>query len=339
MPPLRYDARLLQSFLMLADELHFGRAASRLNVTQPGLSAAIRRLESQLGVALFERSSRRVELSDAGRRVLPEARASVSHARRVEEVLRSASHRVVIGAVGDLGVCHSVLGEATRRVPEARLETVAMPSHAQVEAVRSGDIDIAWARLDGPAPDLAVHMARLEPLLAGLRPADGTPVSPTAPLDGTLTAARPMAAWRSYITALERELDVRLPPTRASVALTSHLSTAMLRPGERVLLPSSAAAVLESAGFAIRPFADVQPYYAWSLMTRPDPPATTARVAAAMREAAHRAGWTEPDPRLPGRPWLPAGDPHRKALVSDGERAGARASSVLGGEESRELHP
>src|SRR3954447_15850349 len=61
------DPRLWQSFLVLAEELHFSRAAARLYIAQPALSQRIRRLEAQVGVPLFERSSRRVALTPAAR--------------------------------------------------------------------------------------------------------------------------------------------------------------------------------------------------------------------------------------------------------------------------------
>src|SRR6266566_556317 len=76
------DARLWRSFAAVADELHYGRAADRLHITQPALSRQIRDLERALGVRLFDRTSRRVILSPAGRAVLGQARRALTESDR-----------------------------------------------------------------------------------------------------------------------------------------------------------------------------------------------------------------------------------------------------------------
>jgi hypothetical protein len=83
----------LHAFVVLADELHFGRAARRMGVTQPSLSEAIRRLEARLGVVLFERTSRRVGLSDAGALLLPGVRRVLADLADVQRAAAMAAPR------------------------------------------------------------------------------------------------------------------------------------------------------------------------------------------------------------------------------------------------------
>jgi DNA-binding transcriptional LysR family regulator len=98
---LALDPRLLRSFVVLAEELHFGRAAERLNVAQPALSQQIHRLEQQVGTPLYTRNSRLVELTDSGRAMLDPARAALRAAEQAEraarEASRSAAHPLRIG--------------------------------------------------------------------------------------------------------------------------------------------------------------------------------------------------------------------------------------------------
>src|SRR6516164_335326 len=96
LPP--FDLRQLRQFAVLAEELHFGRAAARLAMTQPPLTQAMQRLEGQLGVMLFERGQRRVRLSPAGEALLPLARRLLDEAGAIEAAVQAAA----VGLTGRL---------------------------------------------------------------------------------------------------------------------------------------------------------------------------------------------------------------------------------------------
>jgi DNA-binding transcriptional LysR family regulator len=142
------DPRLLRSFVVLAEELHFSRAAERLHMTQPALSQQIRRLELQLGVDVFERTRSSVRLSEGGLAILGAARSAVDAARSVEE----AAGAVTRGERGELRlgfspglhyVAQAILAEAGRRLPAVRTRARQDSSGALAREVAEGELELA----------------------------------------------------------------------------------------------------------------------------------------------------------------------------------------------------
>src|SRR5436305_10538915 len=100
----RLDLRLVEYFVAVAEELHFGRAAARLHIAQPSLSQQIRQLERQLDVTLLRRTSRRVELTPAGQALLSEGRRLLAESRSVTRLVRTAgSEWMTVGFYGSAG--------------------------------------------------------------------------------------------------------------------------------------------------------------------------------------------------------------------------------------------
>ncbi|MBF6047214.1 LysR family transcriptional regulator [Streptomyces sp. NRRL B-1677] len=150
--------RLLEQFVVLAEEQHFGRAAHRLSMSQPPLSQAIQRLERGLGVLLLERTGRGVQLTAAGaafaadaEQMLEAQRAAVARVRRIS---RGVEGTVQLGCVSSLGYWHlpRLLAVAAREVPDLRLHVRQRGSAELAGQVRSGAVDLALVRL--PVTDL-----------------------------------------------------------------------------------------------------------------------------------------------------------------------------------------
>jgi DNA-binding transcriptional LysR family regulator len=161
------DLRRLRYFVAVAEERHFGRAAARLHMSTPPLSQRIRELEAELGLTLFERSSRRVALTEAGERLLGEARAVLFAVDRFEQAAERLS-----SPAADLafGFCHGSEGGAMkslRRFRDERPDVVVHPSPLTslniLEAIASGRMAVGIVR--GPIDDVervaAVPLARV----------------------------------------------------------------------------------------------------------------------------------------------------------------------------------
>ncbi|WP_019629864.1 LysR family transcriptional regulator [Actinomadura atramentaria] len=142
----------LRCFVAVAEELHFGRAAERLGMAQPPLSQRIQRLERELGIRLFERSSRRVEPTPAGLLLLEDAREIIARADRVhalaDRVRRGADGALRAGLPADLGggVVAALIAAFGARRPGRRLDLREIPSAEQAGALADGSLDVGVLR-------------------------------------------------------------------------------------------------------------------------------------------------------------------------------------------------
>lgn len=169
-----FDLNQLRCFVTVAEELHFGRAAVRLNMTQPPLSRQVQVLEHIIDAALLERTSRSVKLTPAGRSFLPEARRILKMAESAAQV----AHRIARGKSGSLkigftaaaayGFMPELLGACRTRLPEADLSLKEMVSGDQIEALASGQIDAGLLRPPIARPEFATKRVVAEKLLAAV---------------------------------------------------------------------------------------------------------------------------------------------------------------------------
>jgi DNA-binding transcriptional LysR family regulator len=166
----RLDLRLVEYFVAVAEELHFGRAAERLHIAQPSLSQQIRRLESQLGVTLLKRNSRHVELTSAGQALLREGRKTLSQASRAIHAARAAgSPSLTVGFYGSAAGSRlpDVLHAFGERHPSLTV-TVRELQFGSIDAILTGEVDIAFTRLAPGQTELEVEVLGQESRLVAL---------------------------------------------------------------------------------------------------------------------------------------------------------------------------
>jgi DNA-binding transcriptional LysR family regulator len=192
---MNLELRQLRYFVTVAEELHFGRAAERLHMTQPPLSQTIAALEELLGAPLFLRNRRQVTLTPAGAALLPEARRILAHSSELPQLVR----RAAAGQTGRLSLAfvttadYSVLPTFMRRYraafPEVQIALREATSDLQVEQLMRGQIDAGL--LIPPLPDktrdeLDYMKVLEEPLVlcapAGLAALTGSPALPLPPV-------------------------------------------------------------------------------------------------------------------------------------------------------------
>jgi len=168
------DLNQLRCFVAVAEELHFGRAAARLHMTQPPLSRQIQLLEHGIGTELFSRNNRVVRLTPAGRALLPEARTIL----RLTESAALSARRVALGTAGMLSIGFTaaagyrylpeLIVQCREVSPDVVLNLKEMVSSAQLEALDAGRLDLAVLRPPITSDSLLSRCVVRERLIAAL---------------------------------------------------------------------------------------------------------------------------------------------------------------------------
>jgi DNA-binding transcriptional LysR family regulator len=164
----------LRGFVAVAEELHFGRAAERLRMTQPPLSRQIQKLERSVGVQLLDRDNRNVELTTAGaaflieaRRLLGQADGALDHVRRIHAG-SAGTVRIGFTATAAFGVLPSLLNRVGAAYPEIDLDLSEMVTREQVDSLLTGDLDLGLARPPFDTTTFASRVLHREALLLAL---------------------------------------------------------------------------------------------------------------------------------------------------------------------------
>ena len=201
------DVQQIRSFLAVAEELHFGRAAERLHIAQPPLSRTIKQLERELGIQLFERNTRSVSLTAGGQALVDPAKDVLEALRRAETAVRSAGDgevglvRIAFAGVSTHGLVARLARAVRSRRPGIQLalssQNFAQPA---MKKLAQGDTDIALGRWDVIPAEVAAQVVMPDSLVLA--------VPDTHPLAGT---------HRLRIGELAGDSFVSLPPHEGAV--------------------------------------------------------------------------------------------------------------------------
>ena len=258
------DLRQLRYFTTIAETLNFHRAAERLNMCQPPLTVAIRKLEDELGAALFERDPRGVRLTPAGLAALGPARAALGAAEQVREAARQGAQglrgRLVVGFIGSaVGLLPRIVSPFREAFPEVELVLEEMNSVEVVRAIRAYKADVGLVRLplvDGAG--MAVEVMERDVLVAALPPGMAAPENGSLPLSAL--AAEPFIIY-GPISVLNPVIRLNcqragFTPKVAQEAVQVQTILSLVQAGLGVALVPARAARLAPDGVRLVPLAE-----------------------------------------------------------------------------------
>lgn len=323
------ELRQLRYFVVVAEELNFGRAAERLHIAGPSLSQQIKALERDLKVSLFDRDRRSVALTPAGVALLPDARALI---RRADEFRRRATGLAVSDPVriGYVNWRPADLAERAAGVAQLRVDTWVMPSHTQAARVADGSLDLAicWVLDDDLAElSLEAHLIGVDRLYALCV---GTDDSPVAAKDVVVLADADVSSWSSwnrYGEQFSAATGARLMRTDDGGVTGPTFFEHVRRLGRPVLNNPKGQDAQLPRDLVRRPIVAPTPLWTWSLVWR------RAEDNAAVRALIDVFTCDVGELGIHGDGvWLPPGDPHR------GRRQGGQHDDDRPGDQ-RELKP
>ncbi|NMG73439.1 LysR substrate-binding domain-containing protein [Aromatoleum diolicum] len=193
------DLRHLRYFIAVAEEENIGRAAARLHISQPPLTRQIQQLEDELGVRLFTRTPKGMELTQAGELFLAEAR----NIRAVVEQATERAQRAGQGKLGrlDVAIFGSAILDAIPKLlltfrkayPDVKIVLHTMTKAEQIEALRQRRITVGFNRMLAPQPDLATELVATEPLLLAIN--ENHPLARETNIPFRMLAEHPMVLF------------------------------------------------------------------------------------------------------------------------------------------------
>lgn len=306
------DIRTLRYFVAVADELSFTRAAEKLFVAQQAISRDIRKLETQLGTTLFDRTTRRVALTPDGERLLVEARELLALHDRMVTSRSEIGKAVVVDLMSDGRLTGPRFLQALRAAAPNRefRSRYGGAMGASMRRLEAGDLDVALGRADwrGQRRSNAIRsrLIRYEPLafiLPDFHPFAELTTVPVAAIAGTEIDANPAtpeaAEWLDIGDQfLAFAGATATAPHDAALGLDDQ-SDHLVRQGLPILTSIDHVGI---AGGVVRPIVDPVPLYPWSVAWRKNADRElVAAIEAAIEAVTADSGWLTP----PAGAWLP----------------------------------
>ncbi|MFF2021459.1 LysR family transcriptional regulator [Streptomyces sp. NPDC058171] len=299
------DVAQARAFVRTAEELHFGRAAVTLGISQQALSKRVARLEALLGTALLHRDGNGVRLTEAGRRFLAPARQAVAAADTAVAAVLGPQRPLRVDVWGHLYAPMRTLARVAGRAGELTSgHGRDLPS--VTTALLNGDIDAALGRVHPPLPAGLTHrLVRLEPVDAVLgadHPLAAEPALRPDQLGDSVLWAPGALDRLDFLHRFADRFGIRDTATSVNLGLAHFLAEVVAGPRRFSLVPADVP-LPEVPGLRSVPLVDPTPLYAWSLLWRSGHghPGLNG-LAAACAEEAGRSRWLEYDPT---RDWLP----------------------------------
>jgi DNA-binding transcriptional LysR family regulator len=255
------NLRRLDCFLAVARELHFRHAAERLHMAQPALSAQIAKLEHELGVALFERSRRKVTLTPAGAALLARARLLVPTLRdalaEATSIGEGRAGRLTVGFVGSAAyqLLPRVLRVAEKELPTVQIVLREATSPVQAEALAVGELDLAVTRVPSPLPALSSTKIVAEPFVVALparHPLTRNKVVAAKRLDGLPLVTLPSGAGVLRDAMLAELADAGASPRIVDEVFEMPTILGLVAAGRGVALVPAAVSELRLKGVVFR---------------------------------------------------------------------------------------
>lgn len=291
------ELRHLSAFVAVAEELHFGRAAKRLQMAQPPLSQQIRQLEKELGVQLFERNTRSVRLTSAGESFLQPVRTVLDHldvaVRAAKAAGRGEYGRVSIGFAG--ASSHETLPRLTRAVRAAHpgIELVMTgQTYANVALARvaDGSLDLGFVRLPVTQPGVAHRVIDEEELVCALPSDHPLAARDSVSIEGL--AEEPFVSFPANTGSTVRDAMVGaceaagFNPRVVQEAPDSYTIMALVAAGVGVTLTVTSVQHIQQNGLVYRPLAGPPIRRQAALAWRSDNPSAALRAVLAAAEDA-----------------------------------------------------